>query len=228
VAGLDRDRAGTGYLVAPPTGHGPGVLVLHAWWGLNDDIRAICDRLADAGFVALAPDLFDGAVTDDPASGERLLADADPNELAHVTRSGLHTLRSLPIVTGDPVGLVGLSMGASLAVWLSARVPAAVGATSIFYGTQDIDLALTEGAYQGHFADHDEYVDDDQLVLLEAELRLLDREVEFYRYPGTRHWFLEASRPEHDELAAELAWTRTIEFLRRHLDGPGADYNSRP
>jgi carboxymethylenebutenolidase len=221
VAGLDERRAGTGYLVRPEGDAGPGVLVLHSWWGLNDDVRSICDRLADEGFVALAPDLFGGRVVDDPDDAERLLGDADPNELAHLTRSSLHTLRSVTTVPGAAVGVLGLSMGASLALWLATRVPEGVAAASVFYGVQDIDLATATAAFQGHFAEHDRYVERDQLVLMEAELHLLERDVDFHRYPGTSHWFFEPSRPEYDEAAADLAWDRTLAFFADRVAGSG-------
>lgn len=214
---MDPRRAGTGYLALPEAGHGAGVLVLHAWWGLTDAVRAVCDRLAAEGFVALAPDLFAGRTATTAEAGEALLAEADANELAHLTRSSLATLRSLDVTPDGPVGVVGFSMGASLALWLSARVPRAVAATTAFYGAQDIDFAGASSAYLGHYAERDDYVDEDSLVLLEAELRLLDLDTTFHRYPGTRHWFFEADRPEHDPEAAELAWQRTVAFLRTHL-----------
>jgi carboxymethylenebutenolidase len=218
---MDRWRAGTGYLSVPDSGAGPGVLVLHAWWGLTDVVREVCDRLAEAGFVALAPDLYGGDRAMEVADAKQLLADVDADTLAHVTRSSLATLRTLEVTPEGPVGIVGFSMGASLGLWLSVRVPDDVVATAVFYGSQDIDFAEARSAYLGHFAEHDEYVDDDALVLLEAELRLLDKDVEFHRYPGTSHWFFERDRPEHDEPAAELAWERTLAFLRRHLRPEG-------
>jgi carboxymethylenebutenolidase len=216
---VDARRAGTGYLALPEEGHGPGVLVLHAWWGLNGFVREFCDRLATEGFVVLAPDLFGGRTVATPDRGEAMLADADADELAHLTRSSLATLRSLPATPEGPVGVVGFSMGASLAFWLSARVPGAVAATTAFYGGQDIDFAGASSAYLGHYAETDPFVDDDGLVLLEAELRLLDLDTTFHRYPGTHHWFFEADRPEHHPEAAEVAWQRTLAFLRAHL-GP--------
>ncbi len=215
---MDARHAGTGYLALPEGGAGPGVLVLHAWWGLNDFIRSFCDRLAGEGFVVLAPDLFGGRTAATPEEGEALLAEADPNELAHLSRSSLATLRSLPATPDGPVGVIGFSMGASLALWLSARVPAAVAATTAFYGGQDIDFAGAESAYLGHYADTDRFLDEDALVLLEAELKLLELDTTFHRYPGTQHWFFEADRPEHDPAAAEAAWQRTVAFLRERLD----------
>ncbi len=214
---MDPDHAGTGYLAIPESGQGAGVLVLHAWWGLNDFFREVCDRLAAEGFVALAPDLLGGSIATNAEEAEAQLATADANELAHLTRSSLKTLRDMPLTPDAPVGIIGFSMGASMALWLSARVPDAVAATTVFYGAQDIDFQTARSAYLGHFAEIDAFVDDDGLALLEAELRLDELDVTFHRYPGTRHWFFERDRPEYDADAATLAWDRTVEFLHRHL-----------
>jgi carboxymethylenebutenolidase len=213
-----REQAGTAYLVAPESGSGPGVLVLHAWWGLTPFFREVCDRLADAGFVALAPDLHGGQTADRPDEAEALLGDIDPNIVARLVLSSAATLRDLKLTPDAPIGVLGFSMGASWAMWLSARAPDTVGAVVNFYGSQDVDFIDSRAAYLGHFAEHDEFVSDDQIVEMEAHLRLLDRPVEFHRYPGTSHWFFERDRvPAYDPAAAELAWERTIEFLRRSL-----------
>lgn len=214
---MDRDRAGTGYLALPDDGTGPGVLVLHAWWGLNPFFKQVCDRLAEVGFVALAPDLLGGRLATTVTEAEQQLSEADADELAHLTRSSLSHLRGLPMTPDGPVGVLGFSMGASMALWLSARVPEDVAATVVFYGSQDIDFLGSTSAYLGHFAETDPYVDDDARALLEAELHLLELDTTFHRYPGTQHWFFEADRPEYDDTAAALAWDRTVEFLRKHL-----------
>lgn len=214
---MDARNAGTGYLALPEAGVGPGVLVLHAWWGLTPFFKALCDRLAAEGFVALAPDLFDGDTAATVEEAQALLERADPNELAHLTRSSLQALRSVDVTPDGPVGVVGFSMGASLGLWLSARVPEEVVATVAFYGAQDIDFDGATSAYLGHYAEQDDYVDDDELVLLEADLHVLGLAPTFHHYPGTRHWFFEDDRPEHDPAAAQLAWERTLDFLRRTL-----------
>jgi carboxymethylenebutenolidase len=214
---MDPKRAGTGYLAIPDSGHGPGILVLHAWWGLNEVFREVCDRLAEAGFVALAPDLLGGRVATTVEDAEAQLAAADADELAHLTRSSLWTLRELPATVDGPVGVLGFSMGASMGLWLSARVPEGVAATAVFYGTQDIDFVESKSAYLGHYADVDPWVDEDGLALLEAELHLLGLDTTFHRYPGTGHWFFERDRPEFDPAAADLAWDRTLAFFRQHL-----------
>ena len=214
---MDSKRAGTGYLAVPEGDQGPGILVLHAWWGLNPFFKAVCDRLAAEGFVALAPDLFVGRVANSVNEAEALLAERDADALANLTRASLRTLRTMPLTPDAPVGVLGFSMGASMALWLSAREADDVAATVAFYGAQDIDFAQARSAYLGHFAETDPYVDDDAVALLEAELHLDELDVEFHRYPGTHHWFFEEDRPEHDDAAAALAWDRTLDFFRKHL-----------
>src|SRR5690606_29259014 len=103
VLQMDDKRASTGYLAVPDAGIGPGVLVLHAWWGLTPFITQVCDRLADEGFVALAPDLL-GEVVTDPAEAEARLETASPDQIAHITRSALYHLRQLPMTPNTPVG----------------------------------------------------------------------------------------------------------------------------
>lgn len=217
-------RAGSGYLVLPEgPASGPGVLVLHAWWGLTPFFKQVCDRLADEGFVALAPDLLDGQTPDDPAEAEAILAAADMDATVHLVRSSLFTLRGLPATPDAPVGVLGFSMGASWALYLASRVPTLVAATVTFYGTQNVDMAPATSAFLGHYAERDNYVEDDELTLLEAELRLLDKNVTFHRYPDTDHWFFESDRPAYHEESASLAWNRTITFLHDHLDHHGND-----
>lgn len=217
-----RGRAGTGYVVAPASGRGPGALVLHSWWGLTPFFREVCDRLADEGFVALAPDLHAGRTADTPDEAEQLLACIDPNPTAALVLSSAAALKSMPATQGDRIGVVGFSMGASWGLWLSVRAVDQIAAVVAFYGSQDVDFAGSRAAYLGHFAEHDEFVGDDQLVEMEAHLRLVGADVEFHRYAGTGHWFFESDRPAaFDAGAAELAWERTLEFLHQHLDRSG-------
>jgi carboxymethylenebutenolidase len=215
-----RQRAGTGYVVAPDSGRGTGVLVLHSWWGLTPFFRHVADRLADEGFVALVPDLFAGETADTPEAGEALLGKADPNELTRLILASTSTLRGMPATPDGPIGVVGFSMGASLGLWLSARAVDDVGAVVTFYGTQDIDFAPARAAYLGHFAADDDYVSEDERNYLEALLRLAGRDVTFHEYADTRHWFFEEDREAaFDRDAADESWRRTLSFLRERLPG---------
>lgn len=212
-------RSNAAYVVTPDAESAPGVMVLHGWWGLNGFVRRTCDRLAEAGFVAMAPDLFDGRTADRPDQAQALLADMNMDEVVASVLATSAALRELPVTIDRPIGVVGLSMGASLALWLATRAPEQVGATVVFYGSQDIDFETNTAPILGHFAEHDELVSDDQVVEMEAHLRLLGKDVEFHRYAGTGHWFIEEDRPAaYDPGAAQLAWERTLSFLHRHLD----------
>lgn len=213
------DSAGTAYVVAPDSGSGPGVLLLHAWWGLTPFFKSVADRLADEGFVVVAPDLMGGRVASTPEEAEALLAASDPNEGVRLVSSAASTLRNLRITPDGPIGVVGFSMGGSWALWLSARAPELVAATVVFYGCTNIDFDASRSAYLGHFAEHDEFDSDDDIAFLEASIGLAGRPVEFHRYPGTSHWFFESDRPVYDEAAAEAAWARTLAFLHEHLGG---------
>jgi carboxymethylenebutenolidase len=212
------DTAGTAYLVAPDAGSGPGVLLLHSWWGLTPFFRSVADRLADEGFVVLAPDLMGGALPSSAEEAQRLLAESDPNEGVALVTASAARLRNLRITPDGPIAVVGFSMGASWALWLSARAPDVVAATVVFYGSQNIDFDGARSAYLGHFAEHDPFESDDDIAFLEASLGLAGCDVTFHRYAGTGHWFFESDRPDaFDADAAEQAWSRTVEFLRAHL-----------
>jgi carboxymethylenebutenolidase len=215
----DRRHAGTAYVVAPDSGTGPGVMVLHSWWGLTPFFKGVADRLADAGFVALAPDMFAGETAATPDEAEALQAASSPNETAALVLSAADALAHLPATTGTGIGVVGFSMGGSWALWAATRLPETVPAVVTFYGATDLDPEPGRAAVQAHFADLDELVSDDEKVTLEAELRLLGRDVEVHHYAGTGHWFFEADHPAaHDPIAADLAWERTLAFLHQRLD----------
>ncbi len=203
------------YADAPTTGTGPGVLVLHSWFGLTDAVRTMCNELADGGFTALAPDLFGGRTTDDPAEGERMLGEADPNELVMGVLSCADALQRMPATPDGPIMVIGFSMGSSLGLWLSERKPELVSAVVGYYGTQSIDFTQTTADYQFHLAAGDEQIDTDELVLMEASLSLAGRAVDVHTYDGVGHWFAEDGTPGYDATAAAESWDRTLAFLRR-------------
>jgi carboxymethylenebutenolidase len=216
------DRSASGYQALPEQPRAPGVLVLHAWWGLNETFTDACDRLARAGFVALAPDLYEGKVvtTIEAAHAQMQQTEQRNYEATHATVLGaLRFLRSHPTVNGTGVGVVGFSMGAAWALQLSAEAPDDIAAVVVFYGTNALDFGDARAAYQGHFASDDEFEPSESVRELEDAIRATGREVQFHTYEGNRHWFVEPNRPEYDAAATELAWQRTIDFLREQLQG---------
>ena len=207
-----------GFLAIPPTGDGPDVLVLHAWWGLNDTIKAFCTRLAESGCVAFALDLYHGKVADNIPDAEALGSALDANHLQARAEIAQAARFLNERAGGESRGLavIGFSMGAYYALDLAAADPEHIHSVILFYGTGPGDFGSSKAAYLGHFAEEDEYEPQSNVDELGEALRRAGRPVTFYRYPGTGHWFFESDRPQaFNPAAASLAWERTLAFLKR-------------
>jgi carboxymethylenebutenolidase len=207
-----------GFLAVPPTDKGPGVLVLHAWWGLNDTMKAFCTRLAESGFVAFAPDLYHGKVADNIPDAEALVKALNTNqsqaeaEIADATRF----LDERVGQSGRGLAVIGFSLGANYALDLASADPEHIRSVVLFYGTGGGDFSNSRAAYLGHFAENDEFEPKSGVDELEEYLRRIGRPVTFYHYSGTGHWFFEPDRTQaYNAAAASLAWDRTLAFLRR-------------
>ena len=178
-----------GFLSSPPSGEGNGVLVLHAWWGLNDTIRAFCERSAKAGFVAFAPDLYHGKVADTVAGAEDLssVLFADPAQaLADVADATAFLHKRV----GEPeqgLAVIGISLGAFFALDLSVSTPEQIRAVVVFYGTRPGDYSGSQAAYLGHFAETDEFEPQSEVDNLEAALKELVPVCIVERGPGEIH-----------------------------------------
>ena len=207
-----------GYLAMPTTKNGDAVLVLHAWWGLNDTIKAFCTRLADSGFVAFAPDLYHGKVADTIADAETLGSALDSNFLqarVEIAEAAMF-LNEHVERTEHGLAVIGFSLGVYYALDLASADPKHIRSVVIFYGTGDGDYSSSKAAYLGHFAENDEFEPQANVDSLEKSLRGAGRPVTFYRYAGTGHWFFEPDRTQaYNQAAASLAWDRTLAFLRR-------------
>jgi carboxymethylenebutenolidase len=209
-----------GFLAVPATGQGPGVLVLHAWWGLNDTIKAVCTRLAEAGFTTFAPDLYHGQ-TADTIPGAEALSQALETRFQQTRDEIAEAVSFLQEqARGSGIAAAGFSLGAFYALDLSVTAPEQVHSVVLFYGTGDGDFSRSRAAYLGHFAGEDPYEPEANLDDLEAALKKAGRPVTFYRYPGTGHWFFEADRSDaYNPEAANLAWERTLAFLKGASEG---------
>lgn len=207
---MDRDLA---YFVQEQGG--PGVLLLHSFWGLTSSVKSLADRLAGAGFTVLAPDMNFGGLPTTEEEAVAHLGAASPDRLARLvlTAAGLVNERS----DGGRIGVVGFGMGGSLGLWASVRASSVVGAAVSFYGTQQIDFAGSRSSYLVHLAEEDPYVTDDEAVFMEATMGLESLPVEVVRYPGTRHGFCEPDGESFDPEAFEMAWARTVRFLKETL-----------
>ena len=218
-------RTISAYLAVPEHGSGSGVLVLHAWWGLTEPFRQVCDRLAEAGFVALAPDLYHGKTTTVVEEAQALATALNQDEegVRSDIAGAVQVLRqhaATPLSNGrGKLALVGFSLGGAYALDLSVKEAEEIAAVVTFYATYSgLDYSSAKAAYLCQFAEEDPFEPAGSVAEMEQELQAAGRPVAVYTYPGTKHWFFEENRPEYDAEAAHIAWERTIEFLHQRLD----------
>ncbi|MGQ0849585.1 MAG: dienelactone hydrolase family protein [Actinomycetota bacterium] len=213
---LIREPAGdsNGYLARGRPTPGPPVMLLHAWWGLNQTMRDFADRLAGDGFTVLVPDLFDGTVLETIEDAEAYTTALEqgggapdglnPDRLMERVRAALDHLLANPDARGDRAAIIALSFGG----WYGSQVAATRSDVAAFVAIySDVFGAPGGAAYLGHFAEQDPYIDSTQVADSSAA----------HVYPGTKHWFMEPDRSEFDAAATELAYARTVEFLREQL-----------
>jgi carboxymethylenebutenolidase len=193
------------------------VIVIQEWWGLVDHIKNVCDRFAEAGFVALAPDLYHGQTAKSPDEAGKLMMALRIDEAEQDLSGAVQYLLDHDAVTGDKVGCVGFCMGGALALYAASK-NSNIGACVVFYGIHPNvkpDLANLQAPVLGNFAEKDRSVPTDKVNELEQQLKALGKQVDFKIYPGTDHAFFNDTRPEvYNAQAAADAWQRTIQFLR--------------
>ncbi len=206
------------YLASPAqsAAGAPGILLLPSWWGLKPFFKQVCDQLAGLGYTALAPDYYDGQVarTIDEAKALQQVAEGDPKAMSALIKAAKDHLTSLR--PGKPIAILGYSMGTDWAV-LTASKEADVAALVLFYGFYNVDLSRTKPKVLGHFAEKDEWQPLDGVKKFEHDLKAAGLDASINIYPGAAHWFMEDDRPEYDPKAAQLAWDRTVKFLKKNI-----------
>jgi carboxymethylenebutenolidase len=214
-----------GYLATPDAAAGPGVVVLHEWWGLTEPIRQACDRLAEAGFVALAPDLYRGKTTAKVEEADALgsALDQQVEQWRGDIRGAVAYLRqhgaTSPADGRGAFGFVAFSLGGSYALDMSIKLADEIAAVVTYYASYPgLDYSRAKAAYLCHFAEDDPYQSAEEAVAMEQQLRAAGKPVTAYTYPGTTHWFFDSDRPDaYNAAAAALAWERTVAFLNAEL-----------
>jgi len=209
------------YVSPSVTGSGPGVIVIQEWWGLVGHIKDVADRFAEAGFTALAPDLYKGKTTTEPDEAGSLMQALHISETEAILRKAIMLLMTHPATAPNtPVGVVGFCMGGQLAMFAAGSNPV-IGACVNFYGIHpkvQPSYRTINGPVLGIFAEHDEYASPEAVRALDRELTVLEKPHEFVTYPGTHHAFFNDQRPEvYSAEASADAWQRTVAFLKENL-----------
>lgn len=193
-------------ILLPPQGTGPGVLVAHPWWGLNQTIRNYGAALAKEGFVVALPDLFAGDTTTSIDTAETLIRkhweSAGPRLDAAFDELGKQRT-----VSGNGLGAVGFSFGGFHLLEAIERGDARIARLVVYYATHP--LPAQHVPILAHLASDDPYESQADMDVLTA-----NPGTNAYTYPGTKHWFAESDRPEYDSAAADLAFARTVAFLQ--------------
>jgi carboxymethylenebutenolidase len=182
-------------------------------------------RLAEAGFVALAPDLYHGQTTASVEEAEELVGtlnqyeERERGDIAAAVRV-LRQREATHLSDGHgKLAIVGFSMGGAYALDTSVNQPEEIAAAVTFYASYPgLNYSGTNAAYLCHFAEDDPFEPAESVTEMEQELQAAGRQFTFYTYPGTTHWFFEENRPEYDVDAARAAWERTTVFLHKQLD----------
>ena len=213
-----------GYLVEPPnTVNAPGIVVIQEWWGLDDQIKEVANRLAGAGYRALVPDLYRGKLALEAHEAEHLMNDLNFGDAASQDIRG--AVQYLKATGSAKVAVTGFCMGGALTVLSACFVPE-LDATVVWYGNppaEFVDAKNITKPMMGHWSMQDEFFSPASVDELEQKLKLAGVEHEFHRYDA-KHAF---ANPQSDSRglaplqyhpqAAELAWKRSLEFLKKHL-----------
>lgn len=203
-----------GYLASPKESNGKKILVLHAWWGLNDTVKHYCDQFADEGFIAYAPDLYHGKLTDEIDQAEIFSNELSLDQARLDLEAALKFIQNHSPEKVSKVAMIGFSLGAYLALDASVLFPEIINKVVIVYGDGPDDYENAKASYLAHFAENDPYEPESNREELENAFMKSKRPYTFYTYPNTGHWFCEPDREDaYNGEAAKLVWERTISFL---------------
>ena len=198
----------------------PAVLLIHEWWGLNDEIREKAKEFAEAGYVALAVDMYKGEVATKPAKARKLAGEVRQNmeEAFKNLKAGISYLKSTPEVNPDKIASVGWCFGGGWSYQI-AKNNLGTKASVIYYGRFNPadDLEKMRASILGHFAEKDRGIKVDNVREFQVKLKTLSGEHEVYIYPNTGHGFSNPNNPVYDKKATQLAKKRTLDFLKKNL-----------
>ncbi|MEO7386572.1 MAG: dienelactone hydrolase family protein [Gammaproteobacteria bacterium] len=211
-----------GYLVRPTKARGrlPGLIVIHEWWGLNDNVRDEASRLAAEGYVVLAVDLYAGKLATQPPEAMKLSQQltANPGPADENLRAAYDYLDK--VEKAPRIGSIGWCLGGRWSLRTALILPDRVDATVIYYGTvkaDEAELARLKMPILGLFGSKDRVVPAPTVMAFQSTMQRLGKSVDIHMYEGADHAFANPSGTSYEPAAAEDAWRRTTAFLRENL-----------
>ena len=212
------DKEVSSALALPEADKAPAVLLIHEWWGLNDQIKAVAKELANMGYIALAVDLYGGKSAEKPEDAMALMKKVDKDHATNTLTAWIDMLKSHERSNGK-VATMGWCFGGGWS--LNASVATPVDATIIYYGrvtTPADQLKTLNGPVLGHFGKQDKNINEAMVAGFEKEMATAEKSdtltVHWY---DANHAFANPSSSRYDEENAALAWERTTAFLKDHL-----------
>lgn len=213
-----------GYLARPAHAKGdlPGIIVIHEWWGLNDNIRHMADQLAGEGYTALAVDLYGGNAATTPEAAEALMKQvlADPDRAKNNLRQAYRYLHDQ--AKAPRIGVIGWCFGGGWSLQTALMLPDRIAATVMYYGRPVDDVAALSKLKMpliGFFGEEDRGITVSDVRTFEQALKQAGVKAEIHEYPHAGHAFANPSGTNYQAAAAEDSWRRTLAFLARHLQG---------
>ena len=221
IYGQSGDQLHKGYLSQPENIKAKsGLIVIHEWWGLNEDIHLMADQLAGLGYHSLAVDLYDGKSAEGVREAFQLMTGLSKNEdaaLANLKEAYDYLTNELG---AEKVGIIGWCLGGKWSLRGSLMLPNEIDATVIYYGSLIDDreqLATLEMPIIGFVGTKDRpYIN--QFIQFDKDLKALNKDYSVHFYEGAGHAFANASGTAYEPEAAEDSWKKTVDFLAAHLD----------
>jgi carboxymethylenebutenolidase len=209
--------------LARPQGEGPfpALVVIHEWWGLNDQIRGMANQLARQGYLALAVDLYQGKKADTPEQAHELMRGLPEDRALRDLAAAVAYLKTRPYVNPDRIGSIGWCMGGGYSLKLAMAEPT-LSACAVYYGalpSEPESLASIQAPVIGFFGEKDEGIPEASVLDFETAMQKQGKAVEVHIYRNAGHAFANAEGQNYRREAAEDAWSKLMAFFGKHLKG---------
>lgn len=196
----------------------PGLVVVQEWWGINAHMKSLCDRLAQEGFLAVAPDLFHGVLPSTTEQAAQTMGALDKKKAVSEVGDAVAWLKTQPRCTGK-VGVIGFCLGGAL-TFAAARYVEGLSAAVPFYGLPEIapnDFGSVRVPIQAHFGKKDDWAKASVAEQIQKSVRAGGGQMDLFVYDAGHAFMRVGDASVHDEPSAKVAWKRAVEFLKSHL-----------